>query len=599
MRKEHKSLQMQIIGLSLCFALLIAVSISVVNSLYVQRNNRRSIAQSAEYSLQVTAGTIGQDISEINTLADWSSASTIVRNFVMYPLSVKDLSKNYDTIFAKYNYMRTARYVVRYIVTDCDTKFMQFGSMTSASRSLNIHNIQKFPGLIEGDDTFSWSTIFNDPLIIPGNSSVLPVVRSVPSKNQKNARIYIAVSTELITDSLKKYTLPENCALYWGLGERIFSISGDTMSPLENGFGSEPTPPPAELELQDPNTLFWQMEDGTIILGYPIGQDGMMIAQSIPKETFGGAFVLIRASLFFILLAILALGFLLGMLLRRIVAKPVDALQKQLTVISDGDFTPNPAIEWSNELGDVGRGINALSVSISGLMDKRIEDEKQKQDLEYRMLQSQINPHFLYNTLNSIKWMATIQNAPGIAEMTTSLSRLLKSVSKGNERLVPLQEEFALLNDYFTIQQYRYGGTIQLDVRYIEDETLCQNCMIPRFTLQPLVENAIFHGIEPKGCAGNIDLTIKIDSDTQDVLLFLSDDGIGMTQEKIDLALKESEDNSQKKYRQVGMINVHRRLQYIFGEQYGLSIESVLGEGTIICVRLPNSSMQESTTQSE
>ena len=155
----------------------------------------------------------------------------------------------------------------------------------------------------------------------------------------------------------------------------------------------------------------------------------------------------------------------------------------------------------------------------------RYEDEKQKQDLEYRMLQNQINPHFIYNTLNSIKWMATIQHAPGIAEMVMALSRLLKSISKSNERLVPLYEEFALLNDYFTIQQYRYGGTITLDVSYIEDESLNHSCLIPRFTLQPLVENAIFHGIEPKGSAGEVTLRVERDTANGDVLIHLTDDG--------------------------------------------------------------------------
>ena len=114
---------------------------------------------------------------------------------------------------------------------------------------------------------------------------------------------------------------------------------------------------------------------------------------------------------------------------------------------------------------------------------------------EYRMLQNEVNPHFIYNTLNSIRWMATIQHAPGIAEMVTAFARLTKSISKGTQKLVPLQEELALLNDYFTIQQYRYGGDLEIEVSRIESETLCRDCLIPRFTLQPLVENAIFHGL--------------------------------------------------------------------------------------------------------
>lgn len=133
-------------------------------------------------------------------------------------------------------------------------------------------------------------------------------------------------------------------------------------------------------------------------------------------------------------------------------------------------------------------------------MNKRIEDEKQKQDLEYKMLQSQINPHFIYNTLSSIKWMATIQGADGIAEMTTALSRLLKSISKGTRLLVPIREELAFLEDYCTIQNYRYGGTISFALK-VDDPTIYDRGIL-RFTLQPLVENSIFHGIEPKGVPG-------------------------------------------------------------------------------------------------
>ena len=114
----------------------------------------------------------------------------------------------------------------------------------------------------------------------------------------------------------------------------------------------------------------------------------------------------------------------------------------------------------------------------------------------------QINPHFLYNTLNSIKWMASIQGASGVADMITSLSRLMKNVAKGSDALVPLENEFELLNDYFFIQRHRYGGGIKL-IYELENESL-KNCLIHRFSLQPIVENALFHGIEPKGSKGSI-----------------------------------------------------------------------------------------------
>ena len=153
--------------------------------------------------------------------------------------------------------------------------------------------------------------------------------------------------------------------------------------------------------------------------------------------------------------------------MNRMITVPVSRLQTRMVRIAGGDFSRDPSVEWDHELGDIGRGINDLSENVSELMEKRLEDEKQKQDLEYKMLQSQINPHFLYNTLNSIKWMATIQGATGISEMTTSLSRLLKSISKGTSLLIDIREELSLLENYFTIQSYRYGGTITMDIQAV------------------------------------------------------------------------------------------------------------------------------------
>ena len=207
------------------------------------------------------------------------------------------------------------------------------------------------------------------------------------------------------------------------------------------------------------------------------------------------------------------------------------------------------------------------------------------------MLQSQINPHFLYNTLNSIKWMATIQNAPGIAEMTTALSRLLKNIAKGTEKAVLLSAELSLLDDYFTIQKYRYGGTISLEYR-IDDEAAL-SCLIPRFTLQPVVENSIFHGIEPKGTPGTI--TIHIFRKNDAILqIDITDDGVGMTPEQAAKALQEpGPEEAAAKYRHVGMWNVHKRLQYSFGEAYGLSIESEPDIGTTVTIRLPGPDSQK------
>lgn len=173
---------------------------------------------------------------------------------------------------------------------------------------------------------------------------------------------------------------------------------------------------------------------------------------------------------------------------------------------------------------------------------------------------------------------------PGIAEMTLALSRLLKNISKGTTMQVTIRQEFDLLNDYFTIQKYRYGGTITMDY-VITDQTLLDN-VIPRFSLQPIVENAIFHGIEPKGQAGNIVIRLFA-PDAQTVQIDVRDNGVGISPEKLQELLTDNTPDRGSFFRNVGVSNVHKRLQYTYGEAFGLRITSETGAFTTVSTLLP------------
>lgn len=596
LRLRH-SIQAHVILLSLVFTAIIAVSVCIASLLTLYKSTTRATAQTTEYNLQIVANNLYQSIEEINSLADWCTVDSTVRSFVFTSYPKKQLLDVYNLMLNKYSSQKTARYIMRLLVTDGNERIMQQGTSTTQSRALYMETMSMLPGFSGGTESDSWEILADDPLILYGQKQMIPVIRTMTNQSTgETAQVYIAVSSSLITDTVRNYALMDDCELFWFMGDSAWSIGQEkALSSVGSTDQFVPDNNSDRLRLLDSRTKVFTYENRTV-LAYPVGEHNLYIAQTLPRTVLTTQLSALIMPLMGALLAILLLGIVLATLLQRMIAVPVQALQEQLRRIGNGDFTPNPAIEWNNEMGDIGRGINGLVQSVSSLMEKRLEDERQKKDLEYRMLQNQINPHFLYNTLNSIKLMAVIQHASGIAEMTTALSRLMKTVSKGNERLVPLQEEFALLNDYFTIQQYRYGGTVMLDVTYIEDERLCQDCMIPRFTLQPLVENAIFHGIEPKGCAGSVSLTIAHDPENGDVLISLTDDGVGMSPEKVATVLREpGPEEAAAKYRHVGMWNVHRRLQYSFGDAYGLSIESCLGQGTTVTVRLPG----ESNTKGE
>ena len=592
---RHGSIQVRVLALTLLFTLGVSLVIAIGNMRQMAAEWERTTLLNAEYALQTAATAIHRDIEEVDDLASWCAYNPSMRTYLLTDVSSNNQALSmYPTISAKYSTLRTMQYVQRFVLINAKGRQMVFGTAVTNTVAMTPEVLARIPGY---DEEYSgWSCIIRDPMALPSQAlDTIPLTRKLTlSGTGREAHICAFVSPALITAALKGFTMPENSSLLWQMGGRYYGINGNilTEEPLSDIPAEQ-----LDVDMLDDSTEVYSIAagyDAQLMVRYPIGVHDLYLIEIIPNGPLQRQIPYLSDSLVISLLAILVLGLLLAFLLHRMITPPITALQNRITKISSGDFSFDPAIEWNNELGDIGRGINSMSASVTALMDHRLEDEKQKQDLEYRMLQNQINPHFIYNTLNSIKWMATIQHAPGIAEMVTALSRLLKSVSKSNERLVPLYEEFALLNDYFTIQQYRYGGTITLDVSYIEDEKLNHSCLIPRFTLQPLVENAIFHGIEPKGSAGEVTLRVERDTANGDVLIRLTDDGIGMTAEQAAKALQEpGPEEAAAKYRHVGMWNVHKRLQYSFGEAYGLSIESEPGVGTTVMVRLPGPPAQQ------
>ena len=592
---HHGSIQVRVLALTLLFTLGVSLVIAIGNMRQMAAKWERTTLLNAEYALQTAATAIHRDIEEVDDLASWCAYNPSMRTYLLTDASNNNQALSmYPTVSAKYSTLRTMQYVQRFVLINAKGRQMVFGTAVTNTVAMTPEVLARIPGY---DEEYSgWSCIMRDPMALTSQAlDTIPITRKLTlSGTGREAHICAFVSPALITAALKGFTMPEGSSLLWQMGGRYYGINGNilTEEPLSDIPAEQ-----LDVDMLDDSTEVYSIaagHDAQLMVRYPIGVHDLYLIEIIPNGPLQRQIPYLSDSLVISLLAILVLGLLLAFLLHRMITPPITALQNRITKISSGDFSFDPAIEWNNELGDIGRGINSMSASVTALMDHRLEDEKQKQDLEYRMLQNQINPHFIYNTLNSIKWMATIQHAPGIAEMVTALSRLLKSVSKSNERLVPLYEEFALLNDYFTIQQYRYGGTITLDVSYIEDEKLNHSCLIPRFTLQPLVENAIFHGIEPKGSAGEVTLRVERDTANGDVLIRLTDDGIGMTAEQAAKALQEpGPEEAAAKYLHVGMWNVHKRLQYSFGEAYGLSIESEPGVGTTVMVRLPGPPAQQ------
>lgn len=234
---------------------------------------------------------------------------------------------------------------------------------------------------------------------------------------------------------------------------------------------------------------------------------------------------------------------------------------------------------------------NQMQERIQELMRKAQEDEKEKVRLYYEAQMAEISPHFLYNTLNSIKWAAIFSNAQNVADLISDLGALLEKHTSRYGEIVTLEETLDTLKHYMNLQYARFGERVKLQ-KDIPAEAL--DLLIPKFAVQPLVENALLHGYEQQQRKGIIRLSVQLMEDS--MLLLVSDDGVGMTQERILEVESELVDGSARvKRRSIGLQNVHRRTRYLYGPAFGLMFCSAEGEGTTMRLRLPiqHASMKE------
>lgn len=226
--------------------------------------------------------------------------------------------------------------------------------------------------------------------------------------------------------------------------------------------------------------------------------------------------------------------------------------------------------------------LDVMEYKLQNLIRERVVREQEKRDLEIQMLQSQISPHFLNNTISSIRMMATIQGAQSIERMLEGLSTILASTLERSAEQITLRDELKVVDAYIYIQRIRYHGRIKYELK-LEDESLL-DCLIVRFTLQPLIENAIFHGVVPKNEIGCITLSIR--QDGENLSFIVADDGVGIPPEKAEGLLNGPKTNDHRILHGFGLSNVNRRLKLIYGENYGLSIISISGL-TQIAITIP------------
>lgn len=334
------------------------------------------------------------------------------------------------------------------------------------------------------------------------------------------------------------------------------------------------------LEQIDTLTSNSEIRDGAIFTAQEIPDyNWKVIGVSYISELVDSKLISGLKALAYILAIMLVLAVIVIFVLSKLITKPVRSL-----VVAMSEFEQN-AIEFKyqpvksfSEFNQLTHSFEHMVGQIQSLMEQVKREEITLRKTELKALQAQINPHFLYNTLDSIQWMCEQDNTKDAVVMVGALAQLFRiSISKGYE-LITIEKELQHAQSYLLIQSYRYRD--QFTYKFVvEPEVLPYLCN--KITIQPIIENAIYHGISRMVDKGEI--TIEVYFDNDDVVFIISDNGVGMTSKQVENILKKELTDSKG----IGVKNVNDRIKIYFGNNYGITVSSELDVGTVITIRIP------------
>jgi two-component system sensor histidine kinase YesM len=315
-------------------------------------------------------------------------------------------------------------------------------------------------------------------------------------------------------------------------------------------------------------------EEPTLLLSSRPVQVGWRLFQLVPGEALAGGLVAIREALVWGGLACAVISLILAWALARALSRPILDLADAMRHVGEGRLDVRIPVRHQNEFGVLQNGFNRMVDRLERLVRDLDEEHRRKRQAELEALQAQINPHFLYNTLDTINWLAIGERQVKISEMVSLLGRFFRlGLSKG-DTLVPLAQELEHLRTYLALQQIRFRGTFTAEER-VDPEVM--SLRVPKLILQPFVENALVHAFQHRGGTGTVRLGGSLVGEA--LVLSVADDGVGMTDGTIP--------DPRKVGMGYGIRNVDERIRLHFGSAYGVRIQSTDGEGTLVSITLP------------
>ncbi|MDO4269492.1 MAG: sensor histidine kinase [Eubacteriales bacterium] len=310
--------------------------------------------------------------------------------------------------------------------------------------------------------------------------------------------------------------------------------------------------------------------------------NGWAIVCTVPGRELAKNIIDIITVVCLVSVCVIVLALALAHRCAALLVQPIIALDETMQRVERGDLNARAVTVRSDEIGALNSRFNLMIETIQTLMEHEIENQKKLRLTEFKALQAQIQPHFLYNTLDSIIWMARAGNNGGVVRMVLALTRFLKiGLSRGKETIT-VREELEHARSYLIIQNIRYKDQFAYE---ITADPAVEGCAVPKLVLQPLIENAIYHGMKQKREACRLVVWARREQDH--LAIDVMDNGAGMTPERAAALRNTLRGGPGPRADSYGVANVHERIRILFGERYGVSFESKLGEGCCFRLTLP------------
>lgn len=570
---NYMSIKLKLI---LSYSLIIMILIVTLQKVSVYYASSIITSQSLQYS-QLLAEKMSSEIDKTVDELDRHTQTAISDEMLIKSLNEKGISSKEDN--SEYIYIKTFMDRILNFRRDIDRIFIQnnHGEIFVSGVDSYIpygYDMQKEEWYREFDNSQQLFAVL-PPHLNEVNRvyEVFSVVRKIRTFSDSNIQGIIKIDrrTNILDEICKKGELEDNRVIILDKnGAPVYNTGTDLSMDEYSSISSELTGKKGTIKIN-------KDEDIKVISYVKSEYTGLTTAFIVPEKILLKDLHAIDTTTIFIAIfsGIMALAF--SIVISYAVTSSVGKLLKGMKKVEEGNLDTKVFLKSRDEVAILSKGFNSMIENIKVLMKSNAEMEVKKKEAEMMVLQGQIDPHFLYNTLDGIRMKAVINKDAEAAEMIEELSKLLRTCANVGKKFVTLQEELDYVKRYVSLQNIRYKQKFQMEIK-IDDILL--KMVVPMFILQPIIENAIYHGLEPKKNDRKILITGFVEGEKAIIKVF--DNGTGMRNDELE-ALRaslglEGEDLQAK----IGLRNINRRLKLHYGEKSGIEIDSSYGEGTTV-----------------